>query len=750
MLRNLALVVTVIGLPASLAADVQQGHSRHSLHRLTAGLVSDPIVVDGRLTEPAWNQAVAATNFIQSEPNEGEPATEQTEVKLLTDGTTLYIGFSAYDTQADEIVVGELKKDFNPRTGDAFEVIIDTFLDRRNGYIFATNPMGAKWDAQMMNEGREVNSDWDAIWRTGAHIDANGWYAELAIPLHTLRFSNTDSQTWGINFLRRLHRRKEESYWAPVPRHYRITRVSLAGTLENLRGLRGGTDLRIKPYMLASGTQLFTQPVVGDTAMGLDLKYGLTAGLTLDMTINTDFSQVESDEQQINLTRVSLFFPEKREFFLENSGVFQFGPGNERGQGRSRIRSGLGASSSFSRLNEIAQPGNDLRLFFSRRIGLDDSGEAIPILGGLRLTGNTGRYSVGVMNIHQGQGPNTPATNFSAVRIRRALLANSDVGVAMLNKQTAEGHYNRVFGADANFRFFQHLNLNAYVAKTLSPPEVTKESGSDLATRIGLNYPGSFWMVRASYLTIGDQFNNELGFVPRVGIGKFDGFLGAHVRPKSTSRWAREFFPHWEGHRITRRSGQLDSAYYDHHLMIRFQNGGMGEIGINQNVEVLTQPFTLHKNRGIVLLPARYDYDEFFLWYNPDPGTTIGLTGRFAIGEFYSGHATSYRIGSMVRATARFNAHFSLTRNLIRLPEGSFNTDLLATRINVDFSTRTFLNALIQYNSAARQWSSNVRFNIIHRPLSDIFVVYNDQRNSQTGWLMNRSLVVKMTYLVSF
>ncbi len=178
MLRNLALVVTVIGLPASLAADVQQGHSGHSLHRLTAGLVSDPIVVDGRLTEPAWNQAVAATNFIQSEPNEGEPATEQTEVKLLTDGTTLYIGFSAYDTQADEIVVGELKKDFNPRTGDAFEVIIDTFLDRRNGYMFATNPMGAKWDAQMMNEGREVNSDWDAIWRTGAHIDANGWYAE--------------------------------------------------------------------------------------------------------------------------------------------------------------------------------------------------------------------------------------------------------------------------------------------------------------------------------------------------------------------------------------------------------------------------------------------------------------------------------------------------------------------------------------------------------------------------------------------
>jgi Domain of unknown function (DUF5916) len=303
----------------------------------------------------------------------------------------LYIGVQAHDSQPERIIVGDLKKDFNAQGGDAIEIVLDTFHDERNGYMFTTNAMGAKWDAQMVNEGREVNSDWDAVWDAKSRIVATGWSTEIAIPFASLKFLDADPQTWGINFMRRLRRRNEESYWAPVPRNYRLARVSLAGTLEGLHGLRGGRDFRLKPYVLTRANDAADNPATGDAAVGVDGKYAVTAALVADATVNTDFSQVETDEQQINLSRVSLFFPEKREFFLENSGVFQFGPGDERGQGSTRRVTNQGASNS--RLNEVAQPINDMILFFTRRIGLGDSGEAIPILAGGRLTGRRTRWA---------------------------------------------------------------------------------------------------------------------------------------------------------------------------------------------------------------------------------------------------------------------------------------------------------------------------------------------------------------------
>ncbi|MBI3262863.1 MAG: carbohydrate binding family 9 domain-containing protein, partial [Acidobacteria bacterium] len=397
--------------------------------RLPAVRATGQIALDGTLDEADWQTAPVATGFIQNEPREGEPATEQTEVRVLYDNQYLYFGVFAHDSNPEAIITNDLKKDFSANNSDSFEIVLDTFHDERNGYQFAINTAGAKWDAQMVNEGREINSNWDGIWSVKTRVTEVGWYAEIAIPFRTLRFSNLDPQTWGVNFLRRVRRRNEDSTWAPLPRIYDIQRVSLAGTIEGLQHVRPGTDLRVKPYVLTSAGAVGGAATTGDFNGGFDAKYGVTSGLTWDFTVNTDFSQVEADEQQVNLTRFSLFFPEKRDFFLENSGVFQFGAGNERGQGGlggggGGGGGGAGGGGGGGRLNV----GRDELLFFSRRVGLSADGNSIPILGGTRLTGHAGPYIVGVMNIQQRQLGDSPATNFTALRLRRDVLANSDIG----------------------------------------------------------------------------------------------------------------------------------------------------------------------------------------------------------------------------------------------------------------------------------------------------------------------------------
>lgn len=733
--------------PCLAAAQPERGS-----RRLLATRAEGPITLDGVLDEADWARAMVATDFVQSEPQEREPATEAAEVRVLFDDRALYIGAFLHDSQPREIIVGDLKKDFDSQGGDSFEVILDTYHDQRNGFWFATNAMGAKWDAQMVNEGREVNADWDAIWQVRTRITDEGWYAELAIPFTTLKFRDAATQEWGVNFLRRLRRRNEESYWAPIPRIYRLSRVSLAGTLAGLEARPTGLGLRIKPYALASAIRPLTGGTHGDQDVGFDAKYATTESTTLDVTVNTDFSQVESDEQQVNLTRVSLFFPEKREFFLENSGVFQFGAGDERAQSSSSGRAATQGTSTISnsRLNEVAQTVNDVILFFSRRIGLSDAGEPIPLLGGARLTGRVRGFNVGALNIQQREGAVTPATNFSALRVRRGLLANSDGGVTFLNK-AAGGGSNQVAAGDANFRFFRYLNINSYAIRTFSNgARLLPPAGSESAARLGVNYAGPFWNIRSSYLTIGDRFNDEMGFVPRVGVKKIDGYLAAHVRPKALSSWVREINPHFEWHNIDRTDGTLDSRYLDYHAIVRFQDGSTMEPGVNLNVENIVVPFVVNRRRNIVLPPGRYTFNESFVWFTPSAAARVGWSGRVGVGEFYDGRSESYRIGAAVRQSEHLNVALAVTRTLVDLPAGAFNTTLLTSRVNVNFSTRMFLNSLLQYNTDAQQWSANVRFNLLHRPLSDFFLVYNEQRDSRSGLLMTRSLVAKLTYLMAF
>jgi len=705
--------------------------------RLNATKAQGAITLDAKFDEPSWAAAPIATHFVQNDPLEGAAATFDTEVRLLYDQRALYIGVFARDPDPSQIIVNELRKDFNTGNADGFQVVIDTFHDQRNGYQFAINPSGAKWDSQMSNEGRDSNANWDGIWDVATRIGTDGWYAEIEIPFKTLKFGPDDMQTWGINFQRRLRRRNENSYWSPLRRIHQLSRVSMAGTYEGLQGLKPGANVRVKPYALANMNKLAGVALDKDYDAGVDVKYGVTSGLTWDFTVNTDFSQVEADEQQVNLTRFSLFFPEKRDFFLENSGVFQFGSGNTGGGG--------GANGGRQNVSQ------DMIFFFSRQIGLSPSGDSIPLLAGSRLTGRVGGWSVGALNIQQREKDHSPSTNFTSLRLRRDILRNSDVGVMMLNKDPQGGDYNRAFGADANFRFFRDLTVNFAGAKSATPDARLAGAGDDWYSKSSYGYRGNVWETRAMYQTIGSRFNDEMGFVPRVGVDNLETYVGAHLRFKRYSKWLREFFPHFQLENFTKRNGGgLESRYMDWHVPVNLQNSTFIELGANPNEEVIDERFMINNRRRISVDPGRYAFKEYFLLVNTNAAAPFSMNLRYGNGEFYDGYRRNYTVGGTFRMNQHANVSFSDQINDIDLKSGSFVTHLVTGRVNYYFNTKVFVNALVQYNTDTQQWSSNARLDIIHRPLSDIYLVYNERHDSRSGALLSRAVIAKMTYLFAF
>jgi hypothetical protein len=734
------LALVAFAVPSSAQSPEKPGidyDTAREERRLKATQAQGPIALDGRLDEPSWAAAPLATNFLQNDPREGEPATFETEVKILYDDRALYIGVFAKDPEPGQIIINELRKDFNTGSADGFQVVIDTFKDARNGYQFAINPAGAKWDSQMSNEGREQNSNWDGIWDVGTRIGEDGWYAEIEIPFKTLKFGPAEPQTWGINFQRRLRRRNENSYWSPLRRIHQLSRVSMAGTYEGLQGLKPGANIRVKPYGLANFNQLPGADLGRDYDAGIDVKYGVTSGLTWDFTVNTDFSQVEADEQQVNLTRFSLFFPEKRDFFLENSGVFQFGAGNTGGGGGG----GGGGRQNASQ---------DMIFFFSRQIGLSQAGDAIPLLAGSRITGRVGGWSIGALNIQQREKDSSPSTNFTALRLRRNILANSDIGVMFLNKDPKGSDHNRGFGADANFRFLGDLTANLAVARSDSPVSRVPGEGDDWYSKSSVGYRNNKWEARGMYQTIGGRFNDEMGFVPRVGVDNSEFYVAGRFRPRRFQRWMRETYPHIQFENFTRRTGGLESRYMDWHWPVTFQNSTFVEIGTNPNVEVIDERFTINSRRNIFVNPGRYEFKEHFILANTNSAAPFSMNLRAGTGDFYDGYRRNYTIGGTFRMNQHLNVSLSDQINDIELGSGAYVTHLLTGRVNVYFTTKMFVNALVQYNTDTNQWSSNVRLDIIHRPLSDIYLVYNERRDYRSGDLISRAIIAKMTYLFAF
>jgi hypothetical protein len=706
------LLFCFVSIPRALAADDK---------RVSASYTESPIVIDGNLDELQWSQVKPATDFVQKNPRPGEPATETTEVRILYDEENLYLGIRCFDSAGEDgITVTDMTRDYSDSQNDHFAVVLDTFDDDRTGFLFATNPTGAKRDAQISSQGNP-NFDWDTIWHVKTQINYQGWQAEIAIPFKTLRFREGEGQLWGINFLRRIRRKNEDTHWAPVPRPYRINRMSFAGSLEGIGGLRQGRNLYFKPYLSTPLTRREGDDVDFIPEVGLDVKYGVTPGLTLDLTLNTDFAQVEADEQQINLTRFSLFFPEKRDFFLENSSIFQFG-----NAGR-----GFGPGA-----------GGDLIPFFTRRIGISQ-GRLSPILGGVRLSGRAGSYSVGVLSMQADDFEEVPSTNFSVVRLRRDIFGNSDVGGLFVNKQENDGRFNRTYGADLHLRFFNYLDINTFLLKT----DTSAIDRQEMASTFSVTWSEPRFDMEARYLDIEENFNPEVGFVPRKDMRNSRGRFAYKPRPGERIPSIREFQPSLSVDYITNQENLLETRIVKGGFATIFQNGRTLEFAYQSRFERLDLPFEIRPTQEVPV--GDYPFNEFITFFSTDQSKMLVGSGSITTGEFFDGEKDTYRVDFGFHPGYRLAVDLTWRRDDVRLPSGDFITTLVTSRSRYSFSTTMFLTALIQYNSALREISSNIRFNWIYKPLSEVFLVYNERR-STTGEVRERALIAKLTYGFDF
>ena len=697
--------------------------------------VTESLRIDGSLNEAAWNRADVARDFTQSEPREGQPATEATEVMVMFDDHFLYVGARMRDSDPAHEIVNDIRKDFREDDQDDFEVIIDTFRDRRNGYVFIVNPEGGRVDRQIANEGREINSSWDAVWDVKTQRSAEGWTAEMRIPFRTLRFDPGADQSWGINFSRRIRRKNEVTFWAPVPRAYNLMRLSYAGDVTGLHPGQAGRDIRVKPYLLnttlrgVGGTDFDN-----DVNAGVDAKVAVSRGLTLDLTVRPDFAQVEADEQQVNLTQFAQFFPEKRESFLENSGIFY-----------------VGDAARLNRVFTPPTPDDDNLLFFSRRIGIREDRQPIDIDAGARLTGVAGGFGIGLINMQVRGDVTTDANNYSVLRLRRNVGGGSDIGVLYMQRQSTDNSadYNRVAGFDANIRFFDRVDWNSYLVGTRTPGL----SGDQYAARTSVNYEGNFFHGKAGLMTLGDHFNNDLGFYRRIGIKKWFTDIGIRPRPEALRRRGiRELHPHIVWDMYTDQSNHMVQKRLHTGQTFFFENGAVLELSYNPAFNLLSAPLTLSPEADP--LPAGpYGWNEFGILANTDLSRPLSLQSRWAFGELYNGTQKSVQATVMWRPNfrVRLSAGVQRTDGNLDLADGKFVNAVYTMRANYSFSPVMFIDALSQYDPTTDQLNANVRFNLIHHPLSDLFIVYNDQRFlTSDAPTVGRSIAIKLTQMFSF
>ena len=687
--------------------------------------ITDNPVVDGRLNEPVWETAKPITEFRQQEPEEGEASTEPTDVRVIYDDTQIYIGVRMTDSAPTEIRASELRRDNTLDADDTFTVILDTYHNHRDAFLFRINPRGTRFDALIRNEAAFLTANWDEQWTAAAVLTDTGWSAEIAIPFKTLRFPADEDQVWGMNFERVIKRKNEFTYWAGWDRDYSFTNVSQAGHLTGISDIRQAERLRIRPYVLAGGERFDAVARPGSRfvrEVGIeDLKYSVTPNLTANATLNPDFAQAEADTQQVNLTRFSLYFQEKRQFFIEGSdslrmsvGFLHFGP-------------------------------PPLELFYSRRIGLSDDGVPAPLAAGGKVTGKLAGFDVGALSVQSNTRPGQSGENFAVGRIRKEVLGRSYVGAIFTNRQGG-GRFNRVVGADAQFVFLKYLNIAALAAKSedsgASPGR--PGGGKRWVRQAGVQWRADKLEAGMNYIGIDPGFNPASGFVRR-----HDRMFGQQLsyKPRPRSRLVRqlEFAPtnvayYNDTGTLLSRNSRLSAA-------ASFQSGDRLEMGIANIEEVLLRPFTV----GAVRLPVgAYEWNESSLTLRTYNGRALGGVVGFTAGDFYNGTKRTWTLSSEVRPSKNLSLQPAYSYNNVHLSQGSFNTHLIGVRSNVSFSTNLLTSAYVQYSSAGELAAVQVRLNYIFRTIDNFIVAYNEVRYTD-GLLAgqsNRSLVLKATYSV--
>ncbi len=711
----------------------QNSNPNKNLNFNISFLAEDPIIDGEVLNEPLWEQVYTIRDLKQIKPDYGAPASEKTAIKIAYTSKTLYVAVVCFDTSPEKIVVSDSRRDADLNDDDSFLFIIDTYNDQQNGFLFGTNADGMEYDAQIDNEGEGnfsanrqqggvvggTNINWDASWEVKTKKGDFGWSAEFAIPLRSIRFNGGNNKTWGVNFQRNISKRSETAYWANLPLGFDIKRLSLAGKMHGLN-LKSPKNLKIIPYGLVQSIQNNHPPknTTGNTAVGGDIKYSLTPGLTLDMTYNTDFAQVEVDEQQVNLDRFNLFFPEKRPFFLENAGQFSVG-----------------------------SPG-EVDLFFSRRIGIGSGGSLVPIIGGSRVSGKIGQTNIGLLSMFTDEIPDETGAiellknNYSVARINHDFAAQrSSLGGIMVSRSGLNDplDYNRVVAVDGKLGIGKKAQLSGYLSQSSTPGiETDAHAFNFLAV-----YNWNGWNLRAGYTEVGEGFNPEVGFLLRSAFKKPEFLIFKQWRPKNTGKLL-EVRPHisYRGYWNFQNTQETGFLHVDNHWV--WESGFEIHTGINFTRETVLSAFPIS---NVTVPTGAYNHQEFQFVLMSNANRKFYYQTRTLIGGYFGGN----RISSTNRATFRlgdkFNTEGVFNYNRLQLPEGDANVLISGLRLAYSFTPRMFLQSLVQYNNVSNITSVNARFGWLRNANTGLFVVLNIIKDTDYfDALNNQSITLKYSH----
>ncbi len=682
--------------------------------------------IDGEvLNDALWQAIPQYSDMIQTQPNFGYPASERTDIRIAYTDDTFYLSVVCHDARPSELVVSDARRDADLDNTDAFIFILDTYKDGQNGFIFGTNSQGVEYDAQVDNEGQGNNNvnrqqggtiggfnlNWDASWVVQTQVGEFGWSAEFAIPLRTIRFQS--GKDWGINFRRNIRKTNEIVYWAPIPLGFSINRLSLAGTLTDL-DLRSPGNLKVIPYVLGKFEKDYeqTDPSLDFSPdAGGDIKYSITPSLTLDVTYNTDFAQVEVDDQQVNLDRFNLFFPEKRAFFLENAGLFSVG-----------------------------SPG-EVDLFFSRRIGIGSEGNLVPIIGGARLSGKLNRTNVGLLSMFTEDVADAgiEKNNFSVARVNHEFKGRSALGAVFVNRSGLENSddFNRTAAIDGKLGLGNKARLSGFYARTYDPNDTINAH----AYKMQADYLWNNLEMRVAYTEVGQGFNPEVGFLLRSAFRKPEAFVLYRYRPKKENSKILELRPHitYRGYWNFDGFQETGFLHLDNHW--EFKSGLEIHTGMNLTTEGVVNAFEI--SEGVIVPAGTYDHTEAQVVFFTNRSKPLSINVRSVMGGSFGGSrylnsgTLSYRQGD------NFNIDLSYQNNRFELPGGSFTANILRTQLSYAFTPSIYLQGLIQNNTVNDLWAVNVRFSWLQRANTGLFVVYN--HNLRDGDPLNNSLIIKYT-----
>ena len=714
---RLVLILFLTTIVPPINADIEK-------KEIVALRTEEVIVIDGLLNEKDWSETQIIDDFTQQYPHEGKPLSEKTEVRILYNKEKIYISFNCFDSKPERIIANEMRRDGNLWQNDNVYIMLDTYGDKRQCFFFRINPLGAQSDTAVTDGGENLNGSWDCIWESAGQLHDKGWTVEIAIPFNQLRFKPEETMVWGVNFGRNIPRTNETSQWIQVPKSQSwpgTFHPIYQGKLTGLQDITSPSHLDVKPYLLGGmedilEDEVWQQRTAGD--LGLDMKYSIISNLTLDLTLNTDFAQVEADQEEVNLNRFSLYYPERRDFFLEGSGLFAFGAG----------------------LGDWGPP--PLSVFYSRRIGIEDE-EEVRILGGGKLTGKVEDYSIGALNMTTAASGETPMTNFSVIRMQRNILSDSSVGFIMTNRQSdfSEG-FHRNGGVDIFIRPHDQWRMRALTVGSWSP----NPNENDIAFYLSNNWRNEHFRLNASYLDIGPDFTTEMGYMYRRDIRTLQISTGANEQ--INRKYVRDL-----GSGI---SGKY-SLDHDNNLIgweiyiggdISFPQGDGVNLDFQRYYDRVDESFSIEEAE----IPAgEYQMNQSSIGFYSDASRPFSVYMGGNYGDFFHGSKLGFYAESQWRITHQLAIDTRFGQNFLFLPGiDLLTTTVIGGRINYAFNTRIFTKLYTQWNDSAERASANFLLNYIYRPGSDFYIVYNHSWDTSNGFKTNAwTILSKLTVLFS-